>query len=312
MLVGEGLVVAITVEESVVLLPPAAAALMGEEQTTLVTAAPQATLEHQAGASSSNDNVLMVLVNQGASLPSPTRDREEAAAVAPETPAAVVVSSIGGTEDLLMSRYLTIPGNRVIDLDATELLSNDREILEAVTEWVFADSSILEPKVPDVAVSVAATSVACVESTPIAPLLKTIGTTVYAPLLQTAEVAVVAPPPSTVRAVEEVTGAAETSSAQPAVAVEKGASTLHQPTMVPQERDARQEPPRRRFRRPWRAWVRSYREMLEVVMARSSISPASHGRRPLRSETMSRMTRRSRRVTPSSVAWCGCVKRSTS
>lgn len=102
MLVGEGLVVAITVEESVVLLPPAAAALMGEEQTTLVTAAPQATLEHQAGASSSNDNVLMVLVNQGASLPSPTRDREEAAAVASDTPAAAVVSSIGGTEDLFV------------------------------------------------------------------------------------------------------------------------------------------------------------------------------------------------------------------
>jgi hypothetical protein len=38
-----------------------------------------------------------------------------------------------------MSRYLTIPGIGTIDLDANELPSNDREILEAVTEQVFAD-----------------------------------------------------------------------------------------------------------------------------------------------------------------------------
>jgi hypothetical protein len=34
---------------------------------------------------------------------------------------------------MLMSRYLTIPGIETIDLNATELPSNDWEILEAVT-----------------------------------------------------------------------------------------------------------------------------------------------------------------------------------
>jgi hypothetical protein len=33
-----------------------------------------------------------------------------------------------------MSRYLDFPGIGIIDLDAIELPSNDREILEAVTE----------------------------------------------------------------------------------------------------------------------------------------------------------------------------------
>jgi hypothetical protein len=35
------------------------------------------------------------------------------------------VAPAEGVEDISMSRYLTIPGIRTIDLDATELLSND-------------------------------------------------------------------------------------------------------------------------------------------------------------------------------------------
>jgi hypothetical protein len=42
-------------------------------------------------------------------------------------------ASIEGAEDMSMSRYLTIPGIETIDLNATELPSNDWEILEAVT-----------------------------------------------------------------------------------------------------------------------------------------------------------------------------------
>jgi hypothetical protein len=57
-----------------------------------------------------------------------------------------------------MSRYLTMPGIEIIDLDTTELPSNDREILEAVTDRVFADPSVLELEVPEVAASIAATS----------------------------------------------------------------------------------------------------------------------------------------------------------
>jgi hypothetical protein len=42
------------------------------------------------------------------------------------------------------SWYLTIPGIGTIDLDATELPSNDREILEVAMERVFANSSLLD------------------------------------------------------------------------------------------------------------------------------------------------------------------------
>jgi phosphoenolpyruvate-protein kinase (PTS system EI component) len=36
------------------------------------------------------------------------------------------------------------PGIGTIDLDTTKLLSNDREMLEVVTEQMFADPSILD------------------------------------------------------------------------------------------------------------------------------------------------------------------------
>jgi hypothetical protein len=56
-----------------------------------------------------------------------------------------------------MSRYLSIQGIEIIDLDAIELPSNDREILKAVSDRVFADPSVLEPKVPEAAAHVTAT-----------------------------------------------------------------------------------------------------------------------------------------------------------
>jgi hypothetical protein len=39
---------------------------------------------------------------------------------------------------------MDFPGIRIIDLDATELPSNNREILEVAIEWMFADPSILD------------------------------------------------------------------------------------------------------------------------------------------------------------------------
>jgi hypothetical protein len=41
-------------------------------------------------------------------------------------------------------RYVDFPGIRTIDLDAPELLSNDRGMLEVATEQMFTDPSILD------------------------------------------------------------------------------------------------------------------------------------------------------------------------
>jgi hypothetical protein len=154
----EKLVVTVVVEESAAVPPPAAASVIGEERSVSEMAAPQATLELQAGAGSGCDDVVVVLVDQGTSLPPLTREVEVMAPVAPETPAAATALSIMGAEDMSMSRYLSIPGIGIINLDATELPSNDREILEVVKDRVFADPSVLEPEVPEAATSVAATS----------------------------------------------------------------------------------------------------------------------------------------------------------
>jgi hypothetical protein len=65
---------------------------------------------------------------------------------------------IGGVEDAPMFSSQSIPGVGVIDLDATELPSNDREIFDAMMECVFANPAILEAEVPGAATSVAPTS----------------------------------------------------------------------------------------------------------------------------------------------------------
>jgi hypothetical protein len=142
--VEEGLVVAVVVEESVALPPPAAATVVEEERVVTETTAPQAASEPQAGTSSGGEDVVMVSADEGAAPPLPTRERDATASVAPESSAAGTAPSIEGAEDVSMSRYLTIPGIGVIDLDATELPRNDREILEAVTDQVFIDPSLLD------------------------------------------------------------------------------------------------------------------------------------------------------------------------
>jgi hypothetical protein len=94
----------------------------------------QAILEPQVGVGSGGHDGVMVPVDQGAALPLSTRVRDAAVPVAPETSTAGIASSIGGAEDMSMSRYLPIPGIAIIDPDATEVPSNDREMLKAVTE----------------------------------------------------------------------------------------------------------------------------------------------------------------------------------
>jgi hypothetical protein len=45
---------------------------------------------------------------------------------------------------LATGRYIDFPGVGIVDLDAPELPSNDREMLEVATEWMFTEPSILE------------------------------------------------------------------------------------------------------------------------------------------------------------------------
>jgi hypothetical protein len=155
-----------------------------------------------------------------------------------------------------MSGSWSIPGIRVIDLDATELPSNDREIFEAVVERVFADPAVLEAEVPGATAPVAAafddagasSSVAFVPDVDVSeqPALGQSGDVghpalsasseaeegflgepavsaelaVIAPPLQTAGAMVGAPPPLMEGATEGVAEVAEPSFVQPAVAVE--------------------------------------------------------------------------------------------
>jgi hypothetical protein len=160
-------------------------------------------LEPQAGAGSDGDDVVMVPEDQGAPLPSRTRGLDAAASMAPETLAAGTAPLIGGAEDMSMSRYLTITGIGTIDLDTIELPSNNWEILEVVTDRVFADPSLLDAIVleppaphqdgdasgfvssamPEAAEGVLGESAASAESAAIAPPPPTAGVTADVPLL---------------------------------------------------------------------------------------------------------------------------------
>jgi hypothetical protein len=90
----------------------------------------------------------MVLADQGAPPPPSARDHEAVAPEAPETAAAATAPTIGGAEDVPTFGSWSIPGVGVIDLDTTELPSNDREIFEAVVERVFADPAESYVEVP--------------------------------------------------------------------------------------------------------------------------------------------------------------------
>jgi hypothetical protein len=154
--VEEGLVVAVEVEESVAPPPPVVASVMGEEWVATEMPTSQARSEPQAGTGSGDDDVVMVPVDQGAPSPLPTRDHETVVPEGPETPAAAIAPTVEGAEDAPMSGSWSIPGIRVIDLDATELPSNDREVFEAVVERVFANPAVLEAEVPGATAPVAA------------------------------------------------------------------------------------------------------------------------------------------------------------
>jgi hypothetical protein len=56
----------------------------------------------------------------------------------------VGTTSVEEVMDMAACRYVDFPSIGTIDLDAPELLGNDRELLEAATERMFAEPTILE------------------------------------------------------------------------------------------------------------------------------------------------------------------------
>jgi hypothetical protein len=175
----------------------------------------------------------------------------------PESSTAAGVASIEGVTDLSSSQYVDSPSIRTIDLDATELLSNDREILEVATEQMFTDPSILDtiasvasallqdegaggsapPAASEVAEGGLEESAVGMESVVIAspPTPAREGT--GASLPQPAEAVTTAPAASVVGAVEGVVRGAVPSSPRPVAATVEEVPVLSQPAAAPQEHD---------------------------------------------------------------------------
>jgi hypothetical protein len=63
---------------------------------------------------------------------------------APEPSPAAGAASVEDVMDLVACRYVDFPSIGTIDLDAPELPSNYREMLEVATERMFTEPSILE------------------------------------------------------------------------------------------------------------------------------------------------------------------------
>jgi hypothetical protein len=69
--------------------------------------------------------VVIVLVDEGVVPPPLTGERDATASTVLEPSVPRTATPAEGVEDISMSRYLTIPSIRTIDLDATELPRND-------------------------------------------------------------------------------------------------------------------------------------------------------------------------------------------
>jgi hypothetical protein len=167
----------------------------------------------------------------------------------PESSEAAAAALIEGVADAPSSRYVDFPSIRIIDLDATELPSNDWEILEVAMERMFADLSILDAiasvppvprqdegaggSVPPTVLEAAKGDSVVIEPPPISA-----GESTNAPLLQPAEAGMDTPTPSVVGVVEGVVEGVGPSSSQPAAATAEEVPVLSQPTAAPQECDA--------------------------------------------------------------------------
>jgi hypothetical protein len=115
-----------------------------EERAVEGTPASQVALGPPDDAGSGGEDVVMVPAYGGSAPPPPAREHDIATPAEPESTAVVTAEPTEGASDTSSSRYVNFPGVGIIDLDATELPSNDRELLEIVTERMFADPSILD------------------------------------------------------------------------------------------------------------------------------------------------------------------------
>jgi hypothetical protein len=135
---------ATVVEESGTPPPSVTTDTVEEGRTTTEMTALQAALEPPAGAGLDCADVVMVLVDDDSVSPPPAGDRDViTSTVLAPSPAAGAASAEDVT-DLAACRYVDFPSIGTIELDAPELPSNDREVLEAVTERMFAEPSILD------------------------------------------------------------------------------------------------------------------------------------------------------------------------
>jgi hypothetical protein len=76
----------------------------------------------------------MVLMDDDSAQPLPAGDRDVVMSMVSEPSSAVGAASVEDVTDLAACRYVDFPSIGTIDLDAPELPSNDREMLEVVTE----------------------------------------------------------------------------------------------------------------------------------------------------------------------------------
>jgi hypothetical protein len=90
----------------------------------------------------------MVLADDDFAPPPPAGDHKVVASTAPEPSSSVGAVSVESAADLASCRYVDFPGIGTIDLNAPELLSNSREMLEVATERMFAEPSILDTITP--------------------------------------------------------------------------------------------------------------------------------------------------------------------
>jgi hypothetical protein len=134
----------IEVEESGVPPLPVTAAAVEDGRAAVEAAAPQAVLEPPTGAGSGGADVVMVPSDKDMTPPPPAGDCDIVMSTVPEASPVVGAASVEEAMDMAACRYMVLPGIGTIDLNTHEPPSNDRELLEAFTERMFAEPTILE------------------------------------------------------------------------------------------------------------------------------------------------------------------------
>jgi hypothetical protein len=123
---------------------PVTTTVVEEGRTTAKTTAPQVALEPLVGAGLGGADVVMVPSNEDSALPPPASDHDVVISTVPEPSPVAGATSAEDVMDLVVFQYVDFPGIGTIDLDAPELPSNDREMLELVMKRMFAEPSTLD------------------------------------------------------------------------------------------------------------------------------------------------------------------------